>query len=116
MSTKNSKETAINEGKIAEEKALDLKSTKPEIRVDSGKKGNLVYLGPTIKGTIQSSTTFKDGILPKRVQDCLEELPLMERLFVGIDEMPKAVKELKKRQSALSVIYMQTVQRFTGGK
>ena len=76
------------------------------------KQSNLMYLGPTITGVVRHSTIFKDGILPQKVKECVEELPMMEKLFVAIDDIPKAVKELKKEQSALGAIYTQTANKF----
>lgn len=71
------------------------------------RKSNLMYLGPTIVGVARRGTVFKSGILPKEAQDCIAELPIMERLFVEMDKMPEAVKELRKRPSALGMVYDQ---------
>lgn len=76
------------------------------------KKGNLMYLGPTITGAARRGTVFKDGILPPKAQECIAELPQMERLFVEVDKMPEAVRELRKKQSALGVIYNQVASHF----
>lgn len=75
------------------------------------KKGNLMYLGPTIKGTIRHSTVFKDGILPKEVQKCVEEFPMMEPLFVEMDKIPGVVKQLAK-QSVMKEIFNQVSRHF----
>lgn len=77
------------------------------------KKGDLVYLGPSIQGTIRRFTVFKDGVLTKKTQECVEEFPVMKRLFVEVCKMPEAVKELNKKQSALEAVYEQTAQKFT---
>lgn len=76
------------------------------------KKGSLMYMGPTITGVAKRGTVFKDGILPRKAQECIAELPQMERLFVEVDKMPEAVRELRKKQSALGVIYNQVESHF----
>lgn len=76
------------------------------------KAGNLMYLGPTITGVVRHSTVFKDGVLPQKVNECVEQLPIMKKLFVTMEELPKASKELKKEQSALKTIYSQVAKKF----
>lgn len=76
------------------------------------KQGNVTYLGPTITGVVKHSTTFKDGVLPEKVKECVKQLPMMEQLFVAISDIPKATKELKKEQSVLATIYAQTANKF----
>lgn len=73
---------------------------------------NMIYLGPSIAGVIRHSTVFKNGVLPAKVQECVKELPMMERLFVPIGNMPEAVMELKKNQSVLRTVYIQTAEKF----
>lgn len=109
MSTKTAKtaETKIEEIVIEEQKATVVEEKK------QGKKGNTVYLGPTIAGVIKHSTVFKDGILPEKAQKCVSDFPMMGRLIVNVDKMADTVKELNKKQSALSAIYAQTEQKFS---
>ena len=76
------------------------------------KQGNLMYLGPTIVGVIRHSTIYKNGVLPDKVNECVEQFPIMKKLFVSMEELPGAVKELKKEQSALGTIYSQTAKKF----
>lgn len=73
---------------------------------------DLMYLGPSIVGVIRHSTVFKNGMLPEKAKDCIKELPMMEKLFVPIGDMPKAVKEIKKDQSVLHTIYIQVAKKF----
>lgn len=80
--------------------------------VEKKKQGNLMYLGPTITGVVRHSTVFKEGILPKKVKECIEQLPMMEKLFVPLDGISKATKELKKEQSVLGTIYTQVANKF----
>lgn len=73
---------------------------------------NKMYIGPTIKGVARHSTTFKDGVLPEKAKKCIEEFPAMERLFVKLDELPEAVRELRKDQGVLKTIYTQVAKKF----
>lgn len=80
---------------------------------DSAKtQGNLMYLGPTIVGVIRHSTIYKNGVLPQKVKECVEQFPAMNKLFVSMKDISWAVKELKKEQSALGTIYSQTAKKF----
>lgn len=106
MSSKNKAEVKTETVEAAEVKTEAPAEKKQE------KKGNLVYLGPTITGVVRHSAVFEDGVLPERTQKCVAEFPMMERLFVQIDEMPEAVKELRKEQSVLSTIYKQTANKY----
>lgn len=76
------------------------------------KQGNVMYMGPTIAGVVKSSTIFKDGVLPEKVKECIAAFPIMERLFVSINDVPAASKELNKAQSVLGTIYTQTENKF----
>lgn len=72
----------------------------------------LMYLGPTITGVVRHSTVFKNGVLPTKVQECIEQFPVMKKLFVPMEEIPKAVKEINKEQSALSTIWSQVAKKY----
>lgn len=76
------------------------------------KQGNQMYLGPTITGVVRHSTIFKNGILPQKLNKCVEEFPAMKKLFVSMEELPTATKELNKDQSALGTIYAQVNKKF----
>ena len=78
----------------------------------SYKKDNVMYLGPTILGVVRHSTVFKDGVLPQKVKACVEQFPMMEKLFVGLDAIPATVKELNKEQSTLKTIYSQVSKKY----
>lgn len=81
-------------------------------KVPTKTQGNLMYLGPTIVGVIRHSTIYKNGVLPQKVMDCVEQFPAMNKLFVSMKDISGAVKELKKDQSALGTIYSQTAKKF----
>ena len=72
----------------------------------------VMYLGPTIVGVIRHSTVFKEGVLPEKVQECVKQLPMMEKLFVSIGDIPEAVKEINKNESVLRTIYVQVSNNF----
>lgn len=91
-------------------KAAEVKTVKETAPPEQ--KSNLVYIGPTITGVIRHSAVFQDGVLPAKAQQCVLEFPMMRRLFVTLDEMPGAVKALRKKQSALGAIYEQTAQKY----
>lgn len=100
MSTK--KETAEAEAPIRETRAAEKKGVQ-----------DAMYLGPSIVGVIRHSTVFKNGTLPQKAQECVEKLPMMEKLFVPLSDMPEAVKELNKPQSVLHTIYVQVAKEFS---
>lgn len=72
-----------------------------------------MYLGPTIPGVARHSTVFKNGVLPKKVEECIKELPVMQRLFIPLSQLPEAMKEMNNSKSVLCRIYRQTAQKFT---
>lgn len=94
----------MSKEKTVQESAVPVEKTK--------KKGDLMYLGPTITGVVKRGTVFKDGVLPKKAQECIAELSMMERLFVELDKMPEMLRELGKKHSALGAIYGQVAQKF----
>ena len=100
MSTK--KETAEAEAGLRETRAAEIKVVQ-----------FAMYLGPSIVGVIRHSTVFKNGTLPQKAQECVEKLPMMEKLFVPLSDMPEAVKELNKPQSVLHTIYVQVAKEFS---
>ena len=76
------------------------------------KQGNLIYLGPTITGVVRHSTIFKNGVLPEKLNKCVEEFPAMKKLLVSTEEISMVTKELMKEQSATATIYAQTDKKF----
>ena len=77
------------------------------------KSGNVMYVGPTIKGRIRKSTVFKNGVLTPKAQQTLDEFPAMRILFVDIDDLAAAYNELAT-DSALKSVYQQAEERFEG--
>lgn len=98
----------MSKGKEVQEAAVPAAKAK--------KKGDLMYLGPTIIGVARHGTVFKDGILPEKAQKCIKEFPQMLHLFVEINKMPEAVRDLRKKQSVLGTICDQTKAHFNAQK
>lgn len=73
---------------------------------------NLTYLGPTITGVITHDTTFKDGILPDSVKNCIKEYPPMEKLFVPIDQIVEVAPAIANKVGHLYVIYQKVNEKF----
>ena len=73
---------------------------------------DLMYLGPTITGVVRHSTIFKNGVFTPKLNECVEQFPAMKKLFVEAEEIPNAVKELKKNQSYLKTIYNSVAKKF----
>lgn len=108
-------EAAMAAGAMAENAKAKEAAGEPVCRERADSHGGgkaLMYLGPTIAGAVRHSTVFKDGILCQKARECIAELPMMERLFVEINNLPYAVRELKEKQSALSAVYEQVMQKF----
>ena len=75
-----------------------------------------MYLGPTITGVARHGTVFKDGVFPEKAQKCIKEFPQMLHLFVELNKMPEAVRDLRKKQSVLGTICDQTKAQFNAQK
>lgn len=100
----------MNEGKTKNH----VKPEEPVSATKQKKNGDRMYLGPTIIGVVRHGTVFRDGAMPEKAKECTDEFPMMERLFVDVDKMPEAIRELKKKTSALKTVYEQTAQKYAG--
>lgn len=67
-------------------------------------KKTMIYLGPTILGVITENSIFK-GNLPEKIKNTIKEIPVMRSLFVPIENLISAKKELKENNSAKSICY-----------
>ena len=103
------------EKSIEKENAVKVTVEKSTVKKSEGPE-NLMYLGPSLIGIIRHSTVFKDGVLPDKVKKCCDEYPPMKKLFIPLDGIAAASKELGKEQSVLGTICTQVSKRFTGGK
>ena len=119
MSKRKNVDNIIQEPEIeTPEKAIE--TPEPVINVSeeaikTPEAGNLMYVGPSIIGVIRHSSVFKDGILPKAVEECIEEYPPMKKLFIPLDGLAEATLMLRKK-SALSAVFAKTAQKFTRRK
>lgn len=72
--------------------------------IKDAEKKTMIYLGPTILGVITENNIFK-GDLPEKIQNAVKEIPVMKSLFVPIENLISAKKELKESHSAKSICY-----------
>ena len=74
----------------------------------------LVYVGPSNK-IIDSNAVYSNGI-PKNISENFKECPSLEKLFVPIDNLVDAQKQLNDKETALSLFYNKAKQYFEGVK
>ena len=79
------------------------------------KKGgqNVMYIGPSFLGIVQSNTTFANGYPPK-FKELLKKHKFLNGLLVPVDSLGDAMKELKTKDSALNLLYKEA-QNIIGG-
>lgn len=69
----------------------------------------VMYLGPSVHGIIQSGTSYKNGLPPKAA--ALAALhPVFLELFVPVDGLARARKELAEPESRLRGVYEEAVK------
>lgn len=114
MSTKKTEESVATVETVVEEPAVITEKVikKKKIQEPKIEPVSVMYVGPSIPNVVQSSTVFKDGVLPAAVQMYVESKPYVSRLLIPISELPKAIKELNVEKSALSVIYNKVKNEF----
>lgn len=72
-------------------------------------RGIVMYLGPSVHGIIQSGTSYKNGLPPKAA--ALAALhPVFLELFVPVDGLARARKELAEPGSQLRGVYEEAVK------
>lgn len=70
----------------------------------------LIYCGPNItKEGLLNSTVFKKG-KPAHLKHLYQKCPAIEKLFIPIDEVVKAGKQIKKKGTPLNVFYQQVLE------
>ena len=62
------------------------------------------YIGPTLQGIIQGGTVFSGGLPPKAAA-VVAAYPFMAGLFVNVENLAEARKELKKAGSERNMLY-----------
>lgn len=84
------------------------------VQPEKAAEQNLMYIGPTIPNLIRHGIVYADGKLPQKIEDAIASYKPMRQLFVTIDEIPSAVKEIKLKTGALAIIYKNVAQRIRG--
>ena len=67
-------------------------------------KGPVIYVGPSIVGVATKGTVYKNGLTPQ-ISKAVEELPALKTLLVEIGKITQARKDLKNKESAVSICY-----------
>lgn len=112
--SKKEKVAPEEEKKVYEEPVME--ESKPEILKESEKKPNLMYVGTTIPNVVRHSTVYAEGVLTPVIEKCIEDYPAMARLFVPVEDIVDALKEVRKEFSPLSVINIEAANKFTRRK
>lgn len=68
------------------------------------KTEHVIYIGPTIKGVVQSNTAFTNGY-PEKLKKYLEDNPIAKELIVPVKNLADARKQLKDVNSPLAVFF-----------
>lgn len=81
-------------------------TTKAAVKTAAAKeiKEHVVYLGPTVKGIVESGAAFTNG-LPKKFKEFAEENPIVHELIVPISNLADARKELRSENSPMAVFF-----------
>ena len=78
-------------------------------------KEAVIYLGPPIAGVAMQGVVYNNG-LPTKLKDAVKELPALEMLLVEIPKVEQARKDLKKKDSAVSICYRKAEEYFKKGR
>lgn len=108
-------EEAKAEPAIEAETPIEAEPVKEEVKAPEpeAKKENLMYVGDSIIGVVRHSTVYADGVFTPAIDKCIAAFPAMARLFVKIDDIPGALKEVKEKHSPLYVINKEVTSKFT---
>lgn len=102
------KETAESAAELTTERAEEPKASKKTTKKPDGKAaGFCVYLGPSIRGVIQSGTVYrgsKTDVL-RELAPALERHPLIASLVVTGDTLPEERIKVKTAGNLLNVNY-----------
>ena len=79
------------------------KSTKQE--APKTVKEPVIYIGPSIVGVATKGTVYKNGLTPQ-MDRAVKELPALNTLLVEIGKITQARKDLKNKESAVSICYV----------
>lgn len=78
------------------------KSTKQE--APKTVKEPVIYIGPSIVGVATKGTVYKNGLTPQ-MDRAVKELQALNTLLVEIGKITQARKDLKNKESAVSICY-----------
>lgn len=78
------------------------KSTKQEAPKTA--KEPVIYIGPSIVGIATKGTVYKNGLTPQ-MDRAVKELSALNTLLVEIGKITQARKDLKNKESAVSICY-----------
>lgn len=104
----NSADTVVNaqegktEAKQAEVKNEETKNE--ETKQEEGKRRKLVYVGPTIPGVIAKGVVLT-GTIPGKVQEMLQQYGYMQNLFVSLNNVAAANREIAGKSGAYYEFY-----------
>lgn len=80
--------------------------------------GFYIYLGPTIRGLIQTTTIYRgdrDHAL-KEAQPAIQKYPLIKTLIIAGDYLPVARLKIKTPGNALHANYVKLVEQVKDGR
>ena len=63
-----------------------------------------IYIGPTIKGVIQTGTAFKGGT-PPYMEETVKREPYLMDLIVPAAELAEAKKKIRNPEDSLAMLY-----------
>ena len=64
----------------------------------------VIYVGPNIGHELQRFRVFRGGI-PTTLTPLIEEKPTLKGLFIDVDQLPQAVRDLRDPNSTISTLY-----------
>lgn len=78
-------------------------------KIKNIEKKTVVYLGPSIPNIVAENSIFR-GELPEKIQNIQKELPVIKILFVPIEKLIAAKKELTENNSAKAICYNKVLE------
>lgn len=110
-------ETEVTTKKKAVKEAVPTVETHPDVilaqtleKTEVEKSGNYMYMGPSLKDTwLPEGKVFVGGI-PKFVYGLVDKYPYILKLFIPIEDIVQADKDLKTPGKPLWVYYQRTLK------
>ncbi len=88
----------------AAETKEDEKESRQEAADAGAASGPVVYIGPSIRGVVQTSTIFKNG-LSVAMKQKVKEIPLLREMLIPAADLGKRRRELRVKGSAARSCY-----------